>query len=378
MNLPNIYENKQYKKLIAIPLLLVVIALFFIPSIPRGVDLKGGSLFTILSDESVQNLPDKQLELEERLGKFSNDVSVRIFENPSGRGFEIEVGTNERLENAQDALPGLKEIDRALASEVLTLNYLESNEPDLVKIGEQRKKVEEKEAEFIEEANSILEEMGSSARLTEAANGLQVVEDEFRALTSENRDRIIAEIREVIPVKSYTAKEVGSSLSKFFLSKTAEILLISLIAVGILVVLIFRGTVATIAVLFGALADIIITAGAMGLFGIPLSLATVAALLMLIGFSIDTDMLLTIRVLKRSEGNAKERAYEAMRTAFLMNSAAVSAFAVLVAVAMVLRIDTYFQIGAVAMIGGIIDFVATWAGNAVIILWYSEIKHGRE
>ena len=112
-------------------------------------------------------------------------------------------------------------------------------------------------------------------------------------------------------------------------------------------------------------------------FNLIVIFATVAALMMLIGFSVDTDMLLTIRALKRTEGEVKERVYDAMQTALVMNSCAIAAFTVLVIVATFLRIETYYQIGMVALIGGLVDFIAVWAGNAVLVLWYAEIRKTR-
>ncbi|MDP2717395.1 MAG: protein translocase subunit SecF, partial [Candidatus Micrarchaeota archaeon] len=88
----------------------------------------------------------------------------------------------------------------------------------------------------------------------------------------------------------------------------------------------------------------------------------------------DTDMMLTTRVVKRKEGTPAGRAFDAMKTAFLMNATTVVAFGVLTGLSIVLQIPTYYQIGAVATIGGIIDFVATWAGNAPLILHFTEGK----
>ena len=53
------------------------------------------------------------------------------------------------------------------------------------------------------------------------------------------------------------------------------------------------------AVVLSAFADIVMTAAVMTVIGIELTLPTTAALLMLIGYSVDSDILLTMRVLKR-------------------------------------------------------------------------------
>ncbi len=374
MELPNVYEGKHYKKLVIIPLVLILLSLFYIPQIQKGVDLKGGSLITIVTDAPSDSLEQKRIELKEALAKFSSDVTVRSFDNPSGRGYEIEVGTSASFDDAESKIAALKTADAVLGNEMVLLQFMEVNELDAAKLEEQKRKVDLLEKALIEDVNTVLLGLGSEKTATGSRNAVELAEEEYQLLTSQRREELIAQIKQVVPVKSYSTKEIGASLSRFFLSKTAEIVVVSLLLAGLFVVVIFRGKVATLAVLFGAFADLIITAGAMGLLGIPLSLATVAALLMLIGFSIDTDMLLTIRALKRTEGTVRERVYDAMRTAIVMNTSAISAFGVLVLVSLLLRVETYYQIGMVAVIGGLIDFIATWCGNAVMIMWYAEIK----
>ena len=55
------------------------------------------------------------------------------------------------------------------------------------------------------------------------------------------------------------------------------------------------------AVMFSAFADIVMTLAVVNLVGIKLSTAGIVAFLMIIGYSVDTDILLTTRLLKRKE-----------------------------------------------------------------------------
>lgn len=75
---------------------------------------------------------------------------------------------------------------------------------------------------------------------------------------------------------------------------------------AIVVFIVFRQVVVSLLVVLCALADILTAAASMNLTGVQLSLGTVAALLMLIGYSVDTDILLTMRVLKR-KGTVDEK-----------------------------------------------------------------------
>jgi len=128
------------------------------------------------------------------------------------------------------------------------------------------------------------------------------------------------------------------------------------------------------AVIFAALSDIIIAIGGMSLFGIPLSLASVGALLMLIGYSVDTDILLTTRVLKRREGTINERAIDAMKTGFTMAAAAIGAMVALYLVVVYLMpyAQVLGEIAAVLIIGLVADVMVTWLMNLGILRWYME------
>jgi preprotein translocase subunit SecF len=112
----------------------------------------------------------------------------------------------------------------------------------------------------------------------------------------------------------------------------------------------------------------------MSLFGIPLSLASVGGLLLLIGYSVDTDILLTTRVLKRREGTITERALDAMRTGLTMAAAAIGAMAALyiVTIFFIPSAQALSNIAAVLIIGLVADVLATWLMNLGILRWYME------
>jgi preprotein translocase subunit SecF len=99
--------------------------------------------------------------------------------------------------------------------------------------------------------------------------------------------------------------------------------------------------------------------------------------MMLVGLSLDTDMMLTIKTVKRKEGTPRERAYDAFKTGFAMTSTVIVAFVVLLALGMITHIPTYYQIGAVAVAGLFGDLIATWMLNAVLVLWFLEGKYGK-
>ena len=183
---------------------------------------------------------------------------------------------------------------------------------------------------------------------------------------------VASAINGVATIQSYNS--VGPLLSKQSLTQVYYALAFAFLFMSITVFIIFRNLVPSIAVILAALCDIIIAIGGMSLFGIPLSLASVGALLMLIGYSVDTDILLTTRVLKRREGTVIERAKDAMGTGFTMAAAAIGLMVALYLVVLFLmpNAEVLDQIAAVLIIGLVADVLATWLMNLGILRWYME------
>ena len=125
------------------------------------------------------------------------------------------------------------------------------------------------------------------------------------------------------------------------------------------------------AVIAAAVADIVITIAIVNIIGINISTAGLAAFLMLIGYSVDTDILLTTRVLKRKEGTVLKRIFSAFKTGILMN------FTTFIAIVIALSItssDVIKQIMIILLIGILVDQVSTWIQNVGILRWYLENK----
>ncbi|MFA5294075.1 MAG: protein translocase subunit SecF [Methanoregulaceae archaeon] len=165
--------------------------------------------------------------------------------------------------------------------------------------------------------------------------------------------------------------QIGASFGKTLQGQASIALLISFIGMAIVVFVAFRALVPAGAVVFCALTDIIMTAAVMTLVGIELSLPTTAALLMLIGYSVDSDILLTMRVLKR-QGRLSEKLSGAFRTGIIMTTTTLAAIAAMWVVAAVGQITVIRDIASVLIIGLLLDMMNTWLTNAGIIKWYMQ------
>lgn len=363
--IPNPYAG-NYKLLVAIPLALVLISLFFIPSIQLGVDFKGGTLVTMQASQ-----PMDADALKAALEQDGYAVSsVKSLPNPAGYEVEVEIERDANLTRAEDLktefFGQIDEVSR-LESDVTVTN---SSEEAVEKYVAARQEIDE----VADGLFAIAGMQKQSSSYTNTNDLKQAAGEAYRRIMDGYSTRLSATLSALVDYESASFNEVSASLSAKFIDKAFMVVVYSTVLVSITVFIIFRTFVPSLAVLIGAASDVIIALGAMGLFGIPLTLASFAALLMLVGFSLDTDVLLTMRVIKRREGEPRQRGYDAMKTGMTMSMALMLSFLCLFILASVTHINTYYEISAVALAGLVGDLFATWLLNGVIVLWY--LEHG--
>src|SRR3989338_3205732 len=100
----------------------------------------------------------------------------------------------------------------------------------------------------------------------------------------------------------YGIEIIGSSLGASFFKESLIALAIAFLFMGLVVFIYFRTFVPSIAVILAAFSDMIVALAVINILDIRIGTAGIAAFLMLIGYSVDTDILLSVRVLKRREG----------------------------------------------------------------------------
>ncbi len=208
--------------------------------------------------------------------------------------------------------------------------------------------------------------------ITEAGNPI--------ALIIEASDITEKQLLEALPDVGVEAKEgeysienMGSSLGSKFFQQTIKALIFAFIAMGLVVLITFRSLIPSLFVMLAAFSDITCTLAITVLLGIKLSTAGIAAFLMLIGYSVDTDILLTTKVLKRKKegGTILTRTLGAMKTGILMSvTSLVAAFSGY----LLSQSDVIKQIMIIITIGLLIDIIMTWAQNAVILRLWMEKK----
>jgi len=162
----------------------------------------------------------------------------------------------------------------------------------------------------------------------------------------------------------------GSTLSSNFYQQLLIAILVAFFLMSIVVFIQFRTFIPSIAVITCAFMDIFMTLVIVNLLGMKISSAGIVAFLMLIGYSVDTDILLTTRAIKREAGTLNRRIVEAFKTGITMSLTVL--VAVLAALIIVGRYSSVLsQIFTIMVIGLGFDILNTWLTNVSIIKWYA-------
>jgi len=290
------FYDKSYKKLMIIPILMLVLALIVIgvqtartgSFIYKDVSLKGGVTLTITKEGTIDIL-----ELERALeSEFTdNDISVRSIKKGGTQIGVIVVGDIDGTD-------------------------------------------EEAVDSFI---NAIEEEIGF-------------------------------ELNE----EDYSIEIMGSSLGASFFRETFTALIIAFVLMSLVVLIYFRSFIPSLGVILAAFSDIVVTVAIVNLMGMKLSTGGIAAFLMLIGYSVDTNVLLNTRVLKRKDGSVFERVLGAVKTGMMMTLTTIGA---LIVGLIFVQSVVIKQIMIIVLIGLVVDMANTWIQNVAILRLYIERKN---
>ncbi len=340
----------NYKLLMAIPAILIVVFIFLIavfPGIQEGIDLKGGSQLIIQSSKSLD-----QREVQDFVQNNFDllDVRVATISSPLGNSVRVEFASSTKLSNAENLV---KEAQASLASN-----------PEVAK----NSALQALQALGVSPIGDIPDQLVSQSM--DALNSAKASQNDSIAKSFIEHFGLPAD-------SAYSSTTISPVLGQLFSTGGPWIALVAFILVILVIFAFFRELIPSLAIIFAAVFDMLTAAAAMTLFGIPLSLITIPALLLIVGYSIDTDILLTTRILKRVEGTARARAFDSMKTGLTMSSTTLAASAVMMLLAYYTNLGVMFDIAFLLFFGLIGDMISTWFMNAPMLLWYVEKKEAK-
>lgn len=341
--------SKNYKKMGIIPLIIILPVLYlvlFSPGISLGIELTGGNVLIIHSDNElstpvVEEVLKNNFELSE--------VSVSTISSPTGYGAYIKYSKNSDVINAESL------IERAqIAIE---------NENDAESIT------------FSVEAIKLLS--GEDKVFDNAKTALVDAQDElakYNEAFSINLQNVLTEKLGLGENAEFQRREISSTLGKasmdsgFFIAGVSAFFLILIIFVS------FRKVFPVLGIVFAMIYDILFGLAGMALLNIPASLIAVSTLLMVVGYSVDTNIMLTSRMLKDKDGTPGQRATSSVKTGLTMNFTSLAALIAMIVVSYLYQIDVIFQIAIILFFGLVGDLIATWFMNVSMLMWFIEGK----
>lgn len=332
------FYDSQYKLLLLIPFLILIFGFVSIgykyysegDFINRDVTLKGGATLTITLEKEV-DIKDLQSRLESLFP--DNDLEVRSI---------TEFG---------------KQAGILILADIEDSSLLDSFKEEISKVID------------LELTNKNLSVGQASGTL-----GMSFFQDVTRAL-------LIAFIFMGGVVFFYFGPNLRLKFLTFTLALVSSIFLflnmnivLDIVAILIAFAMIYifiKWSIPSFAVILAALSDIVVTLAIVNLLNIKLSDAGVAAFLMLIGYSVDTDILLSTRVLKNKAGTVLERIFSAAKTGLTMTTTTLAALTVAL---LFTQSQVIKQIMLILLIGLFVDLINTWIQNAGILRLYLEKK----
>jgi preprotein translocase subunit SecF len=364
----NIYSNLTrkvpYKSLILIPIIASVLMIVFISvnGIPLGIDFKGGTLIEFTSDKTFDS---QQID---SLTKDLQGLSLENLKVYSGKDLETE---KSKVTISTSSVIGSSDVDP-----ILTKYFGEIRESD-------RASVVLKSDPPSDLADRLKTRLKQTVDLQydEAAKTLTIIALD---MNKEDLDSALSfyleedDISVNLQKKNLNLNAMQPTLGEKLKNDGMKAAIVGYILMAVVILLAFRDIVPSIAVLLSASCDGVITLGLMSLFGIVLEPASLVALIMLVGYSVDTDILLTTRMLKRRKGELDEAVDGAIKTGLTMTGTTV------VVMVVVLLVSTFFthlaaltSIASVLLLGLLADITSTWFMNAGILKWYVEEKGDR-
>ncbi len=225
--------------------------------------------------------------------------------------------------------------------------------------------------------NQVTAELGVSANVESlTALGGQLVGYSFEIEKTDSKAALAA-IEKItgVPSNTYTVEESSSALSESFFRSVVKSIVIAFVFMSAMVFIYFKLPFRSFAVILAGFSDLIETIAFMQIFGIKLSTGGVAALLMLIGYSVDADILLSARVLKQQHASTMDAIYGSIKTGLMMQITAVAALTVLYIATPAAMLK---QISIILIIGLCVGMLNAWIQNAGLLRSYLEWKkeHG--
>lgn len=250
-----------------------------------------------------------------------------------------------------------------------SLDYLNSNIEDLKS-----------------QAKSLLDPLLEKGFLTSAnVNEIDIINNKDDLKTYVNESIVLANDNfnsEVIDfIKGYLnlkedqnvrtqTREVSATLGDDFVKSSVTVGLFAFIFLVLVILFFFKELVPSGLIIFSAIFDVLAGLAGMALLGLSLSLTTIPALLMLVGYCVDTNILLSTRLLKQRKGDVFSAANNSMSTGLTMTFTTLATVIVMMVISYFTQMYVILEIATILFFGLIGDLFSTWCFNGPVLIRY--------
>ncbi len=350
------FTKTNYKKLLIIPiivLLIFLILIFITPGIQKGIDLKGGNQIIVHYNEHKEY---SSLETALRENYGISEIKINEVRSLNDYGLLIEFSLQTDLENAKEArskldftndLEVLKQETRAILNPLVSTNLLEENDLQFIEVSRNQEDLRLSLNESLILANNNFYNQITSLVTTE--------------LNLENDAKI-------------QTREIAPTLGKDFVKSSIQVGIVAFFLLIVVILLFFKEIIPSGLIIFAVIFDVFAALAGMAIFNIPLSLTTIPALLMLIGYSVDTDILLSTRVLKDISKDPFDSANSSVATGLTMTFTTMATIIVMLVISYLTQMLVIFEISVILICGLVGDLISTWFFNAPALISYANKK----
>ena len=180
-----------------------------------------------------------------------------------------------------------------------------------------------------------------------------------------NTSLVIQEIKNFgIQMKSFSVETIGPELGSMFFWQVSELLIAAYILMSIVIYVVYRNFISSFGIVFASLANILTTLALTSLLGIRVSFAGFAGLLMLIAYTVDTNIVLTTKVLHATP----EKFYKEYKIALITGLTLIATVTTtMIITQFVSTSHLLVNIAQILSVGFVNDLAYTWILNAGLL-----------
>ncbi len=231
----------------------------------------------------------------------------------------------------------------------------------------------DKTLDIVQVEQNLEKSLSVTVNIRQLSSGVGVVQGYFFEIEQSDysENQIIEAVEQAanLEIENYSFQNIKPAIAGDFWNSTIRAIVIAFLFMSIVVFVYFRNLVVSGAIILAVFSDILETIVILNLLDVKLSIAGIGALLMLIGYSVDTNILQTTLLLKRKESEFYENLSRAIKTGITMQLTAIIA---VIAVYFLSPSEVFRGIALTLFIGIALDQFNTWIQNSSILVWNSK------